>query len=153
MRMSARAIVMAGLDPAIHAVSAQMSGGWVYIMTNRPNGVLYTGVTSDIGRRAYEHREGLVPGFTKRYGLKRLVYMEFHERIADAIQRESNIKHWPRAWKARLILEANPGWTGFVRDVESMIEAARREPRGWPGQARPGRTGWPQGLTPCVTLS
>ena len=87
-----------------------MSGGWVYIMTNRPNGVLYTGVTSDIGRRAYEHREGLGAGFTKRYGLKRLVYMEFHERIADAIQRESNIKHWPRAWKARLILEANPGW-------------------------------------------
>jgi putative endonuclease len=87
-----------------------MSGGWVYIITNRPNGVLYTGVTSDIGRRAYEHREALVPGFTKRYGLKRLVYTEFHERIADAIQRESNIKHWPRAWKARLILEANPGW-------------------------------------------
>ena len=87
-----------------------MSGGWVYIMTNRPNGVLYTGVTSDIGRRACEHREGLAPGFTKRYGLKRLVYMEFHERIADAIQRESNIKHWPRASKARLILEANPGW-------------------------------------------
>jgi putative endonuclease len=62
-----------------------MASGWVYIMTNHPNGVLYTGVTSNIGRRAYEHREGLVPGFTKRYGLKRLVYMEFHERIADAI--------------------------------------------------------------------
>jgi putative endonuclease len=58
-------------------------------MTNRAKGVLYTGVTSDIARRAFEHREGLVPGFTKRYGLKRLVYMEFHERIADAIQRES----------------------------------------------------------------
>jgi putative endonuclease len=87
-----------------------MSGGWVYIMTNRPNGVLYTGVTSDIGRRAYEHREGLVPGFTKRYDLKRLVYMERYERIAGAIQREKNIKHWPRAWKARLILETNPGW-------------------------------------------
>jgi putative endonuclease len=87
-----------------------MRGGWVYIMTNRPNGILYTGVTSDIGRRAYEHREGLVPGFTKRYGLKRLVYMERYERIADAIQRESNIKHWPRAWKARLILDANPAW-------------------------------------------
>ena len=78
-------------------------------MTNRPNGILYTGVTSNIGRRAYEHREGLVKGFTKRYGLKRLVYMDFHERIIDAIQRESNIKHWPRAWKARLILDANPG--------------------------------------------
>ena len=87
-----------------------MSGGWVYIMTNRPNGILYTGVTSDIARRAYEHREGLVAGFTKRYSLKRLVYMEPHEHIADAIQREKNIKHWPRAWKARLILEANPAW-------------------------------------------
>ncbi|HEX9169566.1 MAG TPA: GIY-YIG nuclease family protein [Roseiarcus sp.] len=87
-----------------------MRGGWVYIMTNRPNGTLYTGVTSDIARRSYEHREGLAPGFTKRYGLKRLVYMEFHETIAGAIQRESNIKHWPRAWKARLILAANPGW-------------------------------------------
>ena len=59
-----------------------MSGGWVYIMTNRPNGVLYIGVTSDIARRAYEHREGIVPGFTKRYGLKQLVYTEFHESIA-----------------------------------------------------------------------
>src|SRR6476620_1072228 len=101
-------------------------------MTNRPNGVLYTGVTSDISRRAYEHREGLAPGFTKRYGLKRLVYMEFHERIADAIQRESNIKHWPRAWKARLILEANPGWL----DLYETLNGVRREPRGWPGHPR-----------------
>jgi putative endonuclease len=87
-----------------------MSGGWVYIMTNRPNGVLYTGVTSDIARRAYKHRDGLTKGFTKRHGLRRLVYMEFHERIAEAIQCESNIKHWPRAWKARLILDTNPQW-------------------------------------------
>ena len=87
-----------------------MRSGWVYMMTNRPNGTLYTGVTSDIGRRAYEHREGLAPGFTKRYGLKRLVYMEFHDTIGAAIQRESNIKHWPRAWKVRLILDANPTW-------------------------------------------
>jgi putative endonuclease len=87
-----------------------MRGGWVYIMTNRPNGILYTGVTSDLGRRTYEHREGLVKGFTKRYGLKRLVYMEFYERIIDAIQRESNMKHWPRAWKGQLIVDSNPGW-------------------------------------------
>ena len=79
-------------------------------MTNRPNGILYTGVTSDIARRAYEHREGLVKGFTKRYGLKRLVYMEFYETITAAIQRELNMKHWPRAWKVRLILDANPDW-------------------------------------------
>ena len=68
-----------------------MRGGWVYIMTNRPNGTLYTGVTSDIGRRAYEHCEGLIEGFTARYGL---VYMESYERIPYAIQRESNMKHW-----------------------------------------------------------
>ncbi|MBV9637211.1 MAG: GIY-YIG nuclease family protein, partial [Methylobacteriaceae bacterium] len=76
-----------------------MRGGWVYIMTNRPNGTLYIGVTSDIARRAYEHREGLIEGFTKRYGLKRLVYMEAYADIRDAIQREKSLKHWPRAWK------------------------------------------------------
>ena len=74
------------------------------------NGVLCTGVTSHIVRRAYEHREGLVKGFTKRYGLKRLVHMEFYETITSAIQRESNMKHWPRAWKAQLIVNSNPGW-------------------------------------------
>jgi putative endonuclease len=94
-----------------------MSGGWVYIMTNRPNGTLYTGVTSDIARRAFEHREGLVKGFTKRYGLKRLVYMEFYEDIRDAIQREKNMKHYSRAWKVQLILEANPDWRDLYEDL------------------------------------
>jgi putative endonuclease len=87
-----------------------MRGGWLYMMTNRPNGTLYTGVTSDISRRAWEHREGLVEGFTKRYNLKRLVYMERHEDIRDVIQREKTIKHYPRSWKVRLILETNPEW-------------------------------------------
>ncbi len=94
-----------------------MSGGWVYIMTNRPNGTLYTGVTSDISRRAFEHREGLVKGFTKRYGLKRLVYMEFYEDIRDAIPREKTTKHYSRAWKAQLILEANPDWRDLYEDL------------------------------------
>ncbi|MGD0762683.1 MAG: GIY-YIG nuclease family protein [Roseiarcus sp.] len=94
-----------------------MSGGWVYIMTNRPNGTLYTGVTSDISRRAWEHREGLVKGFSKRYGLKRLVYMEFYEDIRAAIQREKNMKHYSRAWKVRLILEANPDWRDLYEDL------------------------------------
>jgi len=84
--------------------------GWVYIMTNRPNGTLYVGVTSDLPRRAFEHREGAVEGFTKRYGLKRLVYAEPHEDIRTAIQKEKTMKHWPRAWKVRLILAANPNW-------------------------------------------
>jgi putative endonuclease len=87
-----------------------MRGGWVYIMTNRPNGTLYVAVTSDLSRRTYEHREGVIDGFTRRYGLKRLVYSEFYEDIRDAIQREKNIKHWPRAWKVRLILQQNPAW-------------------------------------------
>ena len=88
-----------------------MAGGWAYIMTNGPNGTLYVGVTSDILRRVWEHREGLVDGFTKRHGLKRLVYLERFEDIRAAIQREHNIKHWSRAWKIRLILAENPQWT------------------------------------------
>jgi len=87
-----------------------MQGGWVYIMTNRPNGTLYVGVTSDLARRAWEHREGIADGFTKLYGLKRLVYAERYEDIRTAIQREKNLKHWPRAWKVKLILTDNPNW-------------------------------------------
>ena len=79
-------------------------------MSNRPNGTLYVGVTSDIARRIWEHREGLADGFTCRYGLKRLVYAEPHEDIRNAIQREKNLKHWPRAWKVRLIHQTNPDW-------------------------------------------
>ncbi len=96
-----------------------MSRAFVYFMTNKPNGILYVGVTNDISRRAYEHREGLLPGFTKRYGLKRLVYVELFESIVDAIQREKNIKHWPRAWKIRLILAANPAWDDLYDDLAS----------------------------------
>jgi predicted GIY-YIG superfamily endonuclease len=67
-------------------------------LTNRPNGILYVGVTNNLIRRAYEHRSGFVDGFTKRYGFKRLVYFETFDDIRAAIQREHNIKHWPRAW-------------------------------------------------------
>jgi len=87
-----------------------MKGGWVYLVTDKPNGTLYLGVTSNIARRAWEHREGVIEGFTKRYGLKRLVYMERHEEIATAIQREKLIKHWRRDWKVRLIHSINPDW-------------------------------------------
>jgi putative endonuclease len=102
---------MAGLFPAIHVLqNFSMAGGYVYILTNRPNGILYVGVTSDLIRRVFEHRSGFVEGFTKRYGLKRLVYFEGFDDIRDAIQREHNIKHWPRAWKIRTIVAANPDW-------------------------------------------
>jgi putative endonuclease len=85
-------------------------GGWVYIVTNKPRGTLYIGVTSDIARRAYEHREGAIEGFTKRLGLKRLVFVERYEEILTAIQREKTTKHWPRAWKSNAIVAQNPDW-------------------------------------------
>jgi len=87
-----------------------MAGGFVYLLTNRPNGILYVGVTNDLVRRVFEHRSGFVEGFTKRYGLKRLVYFESFENIQSAIQREHNVKHWPRAWKVRQIVADNPHW-------------------------------------------
>jgi putative endonuclease len=85
-------------------------GGWVYILTNRPNGTLYVGVTSDLTRRIAQHRDGSFTGFTKDYGLKRLVYAERHEDIASAIAREKRLKTWLRAWKVRLIVADNPAW-------------------------------------------
>jgi putative endonuclease len=85
-------------------------GGWVYFITNRRNGILYVGVTSNLPRRAFEHREGLINGFTKRYGLKKLIYFERFDDIQYAIQHEKSIKHWPRAWKVRLIHGSNPEW-------------------------------------------
>ena len=87
-----------------------MRGGWVYLMTNRPNGTFYVGTTTNIARRAWEHREGVADGFTKKYRLKRLVYAEWHDDILAAKQREMNIKHWRRAWKVALILWDNPQW-------------------------------------------
>ena len=87
-----------------------MAGGWLYIVTNKANGTLYVGVTSNLPRRIYEHREGLVDGFTKRHGLKRLVYYERFDDIRDAIQREKTIKHWSRAWKVGRIVAINPDW-------------------------------------------
>jgi putative endonuclease len=87
-----------------------MSGGWVYIMTNHPNGTLYIGVTNDLPRRIWEHRQGTGSTFVKRYYLKRLVYAEPHEDITIAIQRETSLKRWPRAWKVDLITSMNPDW-------------------------------------------
>jgi putative endonuclease len=82
----------------------------VYILASRRNGTLYTGVTNSLSRRVSEHREGLLPGFTKRYGVKRLVWYEPHESIAAAIHREKLIKKYPRRWKINLIEAANPHW-------------------------------------------
>ena len=85
-------------------------GGWVYIMTNRRNGTLYTGVTNDLVRRVGEHREGVSSSFVRRYDLTSLVYFERHDDIRTAIQRETSLKRWPRAWKVRLLAAQNPDW-------------------------------------------
>jgi predicted GIY-YIG superfamily endonuclease len=82
----------------------------VYIMASKRNGTLYTGVTSNLARRAYEHREGLTPGSTTRYGCKRLVFYEHYERIDEAIAREKQIKGGSRAKKVALIEAMNPEW-------------------------------------------
>jgi putative endonuclease len=88
-----------------------MRGGWVYIMTNRPFGVLYTGVTNDLVRRVWEHRERARKGsFTDKYNLTRLVFAERHEEIETAIQRETSLKRWRRKWKLELIESQNPDW-------------------------------------------
>lgn len=92
-------------------------GGWVYIVTNRPYGTLYVGVTADLARRAWEHCEGAVDGFSKRYGLKRLVYAERHDDIRAAIQRERNIKHWPRTWKVALVVRSNSAWDDLSQSM------------------------------------
>jgi putative endonuclease len=94
-----------------------MLGGYVYIMASAPNGILYVGVTSDLVRRVYEHRNGPIAGFTKKYSVKRLVYFEHHETIQAAIQREHNIKHWSRKWKVRLILANNPDWNDLYDSI------------------------------------
>ena len=87
-----------------------MKNGWFYLITNRRNGILYAGVTSNLPRRAFEHRQGSIEGFTKRYGLKMFVYCEHYDDIRLAIQREKTVKHWPRACKIRLIHVQNPDW-------------------------------------------
>jgi len=90
---------------------------WVYILASGPGGTLYVGVTNDLVRRIYEHRNSLVPGFTKRYGVKRLVYFEEHATAPLAIQREKNVKHWPREWKIDLIVSMNPDWRDLFDEI------------------------------------
>ena len=98
-------------------IVGQQMGFWIYILASRRGGTLYVGVTNNLIRRVFEHREGLVPGFTKRYGVKMLVYYERHDAAAAAIQREKNIKHWPREWKIDLILSINPDWKDLYEEV------------------------------------
>jgi putative endonuclease len=82
----------------------------VYILASKRNGTLYIGVTSNLQKRAWEHKNDLVEGFTKRYGVHRLVYYELHNDMAAAITREKQMKKWNRAWKLQLIERQNPDW-------------------------------------------
>jgi len=87
-----------------------MRASYVYMLASKRNGTLYTGVTSELVGRAFQHREGVVAGFTQRYGVKILVWYEVHEDIRAAIAREKQVKKWPRQWKINLIEEKNPHW-------------------------------------------
>jgi putative endonuclease len=87
---------------------------FVYILASRIGGTLYIGVTNDLIRRVQEHKDKLVAGFTKRYGIARLVYFEEFGEIDAAIAREKQLKGWNRAWKIRLIEEANPNWDDLL---------------------------------------
>jgi putative endonuclease len=89
----------------------------IYIMTNKRNGTLYTGVTSNLVKRVYEHKEGVVPGFTKTYGCKRLVYYETHESMENAITREKQIKSGSRDKKLTLIKNMNPKWNDLYEQI------------------------------------
>jgi putative endonuclease len=111
-------IVIAGLVPAIPIRETQiMKQYYVYILASRPGGAIYIGVTSNLIRRVYEHKNGLVQGHTKRYGINKLVYFEVYDTAYNAIQREKNMKHWPRVWKTRLIARENPTWRDLYEEI------------------------------------
>lgn len=91
-------------------VSHEEKEYFVYIMASKKNGTLYTGITSNLIERAWDHKTGEHPGFTKKYEIKRLVYFEVHDDVIEAITREKNIKAWKRLWKIKLIEKSNPNW-------------------------------------------
>ena len=91
----------------------------IYMLASRPDGVLYVGVTSDLPKRAWEHRNHFVAGFTKQYGVDRLVWYEQHETMESAISREKALKRWKRTWKLALIEEPNPEWRDLFEDFVS----------------------------------
>jgi putative endonuclease len=96
-----------------------MAEYYVYILASRPGGAIYVGVTRNLVRRIYEHKTGAVAGHTKRYGIDKLVYFEQYSAVHDALQREKNMKHWPRVYKTRLIAESNPAWRDLWDEISS----------------------------------
>ncbi len=90
---------------------------YVYILASKKNGTLYIGVTNDLLRRIYEHKEGIIDGFTKKYGVKMLVYYEITSDINSAIKREKTLKKWNRQWKIDLIEKSNPNWSDLYNEI------------------------------------
>jgi len=90
---------------------------YVYILASKRNGTLYIGITSNLIKRVWEHKNDLVEGFTKRYNVKNLVYYEVHADAQNAITREKRIKKWRRAWKLKLIEEKNPDWKDLYEEI------------------------------------
>jgi putative endonuclease len=97
---------------------------YVYFLASRPGGTLYVGVTNNLIRRIFEHRSKAVPGFSKTYNVDKLVFYEIYSSIQEALQREKNIKHWPRAWKTNLILQNNPGWRDLYEELTAVGEVS-----------------------------
>jgi putative endonuclease len=100
-----------------------MPSYYVYIVTNKPYGTLYVGVTSDLIKRVYEHQNDLVKGFTSKYALRHLVYFEETDYVHAALQRERNMKHWLRRWKIDLINKHNPEWRDLSPDIGLVMDA------------------------------
>jgi len=94
-----------------------MKQSYLYILASKKNGTLYTGVTSDLVKRVYEHKQNLVEGFTRKYHVRTLVFYEIHHDIQEAILREKQIKKWNRQWKLRLIEEMNPDWRDLYQEI------------------------------------
>jgi putative endonuclease len=94
-----------------------VKGAYVYILSSKRNGTLYVGITSDLIKRIYDHKTGIIKGFTEKYGVKNLVYYESGTSIKDAILREKQLKRWNRAWKLALIEKNNPEWKDLYPEI------------------------------------
>ena len=101
----------------IQTVSGMNKQFFVYILASKRNGTLYTGITSDLVKRVWQHKNNSVEGFTKKYNVKILVYYEIYDDAENAIVREKRIKKWKRAWKLRLIEEKNPHWKDLYDEI------------------------------------
>jgi len=93
------------------------TSSYTYILSNKKEGTLYVGVTSDLIKRIYEHKNKVVPGFSKQYNLDKLVHYEIHDNIELAISREKQLKNWHRQWKIELIEENNPDWNDLYESI------------------------------------